>query len=241
MPIGVGSIGRFTHPPPSHQEFLFYYEKENGIKSQMVERMKSGPRTYADPFIPLLPLIICRPRTRTQLVKQTYSVNVHSPNSPDVKKWHLSEYSFPLGRRSGIGAFANPNPSDAYYCADEVEELATVDDIQVLKDLPVPHELYTCARTSRAREAAIRSHNNPGMRASREPPRDAPQFPYLPRSEDIEQRSSSGSDSSGRGRSSSPEASLAPLEFLESLPHSWRHPMDDHALRLLDSAPARDA
>lgn len=34
------------------QEFLFYYEKENGIKSQMVERMKSGPRTYADAFLP---------------------------------------------------------------------------------------------------------------------------------------------------------------------------------------------
>jgi hypothetical protein len=40
------------------QEFLFYYEKENGIKSQMVERMKSGPRTYVIrtllpvPFLP---------------------------------------------------------------------------------------------------------------------------------------------------------------------------------------------
>ena len=129
--------------------------------------------------------------------------------------------------------------SDAYYCADEVEELATVDDVPLLKNLQVPHELYTCARTSRAREAAIRSHNNPGMRGNREPPRILPPFPY-PRSGDIEQRSSSGSDSSGRERSSSPDPSLAPLEYLESLPRLGRHPMDDRALRLFDSAGMRD-
>lgn len=76
------------------QEFLFYYEKENGIKSQMVERMKSSPRTYAigsPPPCSLHPLISFRASTRTQLVKQTYSVNVHSPNSPNIRKWHLSE------------------------------------------------------------------------------------------------------------------------------------------------------
>ena len=131
-------------------------------------------------------------------------------------------------------------PSDAYYCADEVEELATVDDVPLLKNLQVPHELYTCARTSRAREAAIRSHNNPGMRGDREPSRLLPPFPYPPRSEDIERRSSSGSDSSGRDRSSSPDPSLAPLEYLESLPRLGRHPMDDRALRMFDSARIRN-
>lgn len=130
--------------------------------------------------------------------------------------------------------------SDAYYCADEVEDLATVDDIPVLKNLQVPHELYTCARTSRAREAAIRSHNNPGMRGNREPPRILPPFQY-PRPEDIERRSSSGSDSSGRERSSSPDPSLAPLEYLESLPRLGRHPMDDRALRMFDSAGKQNA
>jgi hypothetical protein len=112
-----------------------------------------------------------------------------------------------------------------------MEELLTVDDISILKNLQVPHELYTCARTSRAREAAIRSHNNPGMRENREFPRNLPPF-----TEDIEQRSSSGSDSSGRDRSSSPsEAALAPLEYLESLPRLGRHPVDDQALRMFDS------
>ena len=68
--------------------------------------------------------------------------------------------------------------SDAYYCADEVDALDTVDDIELLKNLQVPHELYTCARTSRAREAAIRSHNT-GMRVSREPPMVMPpQYQY---------------------------------------------------------------
>jgi len=38
------------------QEFLFYYEKENGIKSQMVERMKSGPRACVIAF-----LLLARP------------------------------------------------------------------------------------------------------------------------------------------------------------------------------------
>ena len=127
---------------------------------------------------------------------------------------------------------------DAYFCADEVDELATVDDIPLLKNLQVPHELYTCARTSRAREAAIRSHNNPAMRESS---RIQPAFSYHPRSEDMERRSSSGSDSTGRERSSSPDASLAPLEYLESLPRSaGRHPMDDRVLRLFDSARMRD-
>ena len=128
--------------------------------------------------------------------------------------------------------------SDAYYCADEVDELATVDDVPLLKNLQVPHELYTCARTSRAREAAIRSHNNPGMRGSREPPRILPPFQYPG---DLEHRSSSGSDSSGRDRSSSPDPSLAPLEYLESLPRLGRHPMDDRALRMFDSAGNQDA
>ena len=123
---------------------------------------------------------------------------------------------------------------DAYYCADEVEELATVDDVPMLKTLQVPHDLYTCARTSRAREAAIRSHSNLGMRGNREQPRMGP--PFYPRPGGIE-RSSSGSDSSGRDRSSSPDlSSLAPLAYLESLPRLGRHPMDDRALRLFDSA-----
>lgn len=159
--------------------------------------MKSGPRT-----------------TRAQLVKQTYSVNVHSQDSAAVRKWHMN----------------------AYYCAEEMDELATVDDIPLLRDLEVPHELYTCARTSRAREAAIRSQNAPGMRGSRDPPRILPPFPYPYRSEDIQRRSSSGSDSSGRERSLSPDASLAPLEYLESLPRLGRHPVDDRTLRLFDSA-----
>ena len=121
-----------------------------------------------------------------------------------------------------------------------MDDLATVDDDPILKNLQVPHELYTCARTSRAREAAIRSHNNPGMRGDREPSRMLPPFPYA-RSEDIERRSSSGSDSSGLERSLSPDPSLAPLEYLESLPRLGRHPMDDRALRLFDSARIRDA
>jgi len=54
---------RFGHPlrfslisRHRSQEFLFYYEKENGIKSQMVERMKSGPRAYViAPLLRFLP------------------------------------------------------------------------------------------------------------------------------------------------------------------------------------------
>ena len=78
------------------KEFLFYYEKENGIKSQMVERMKSGPRTCVVALPTLFASLADQTRTstRTQLVKQTYSVNVHTPGSPAVKKWHLSEYQF---------------------------------------------------------------------------------------------------------------------------------------------------
>ena len=154
---------------------------------------------------------------------------MHSETSANIRKWHLSEYSF----LAVTGRLLIQLP-DAYYCADEMEELATVDDVPMLKNLQVPHELYTCARTSRAREAAIRSHSNPGMRGNREPPRIFPP-PQYSRAGGIE-RSSSGSDSSGRERSSSPDLSLAPLAYLESLPRSGRHPVDDRVLRMFDSA-----
>ena len=39
-----------------------------------------------------------RNSTRAQLVKQTYSVNVHSRDSQPIRKWHLSEYAFPCFR-----------------------------------------------------------------------------------------------------------------------------------------------
>ena len=45
----------FAYISSPSQEFLFYYEKENGIKSQMVERMKSGPRVYVIAFSLLVP------------------------------------------------------------------------------------------------------------------------------------------------------------------------------------------
>lgn len=234
MPPGFDRLVFLLISRNPRQEFLFYYEKENGIKSQMVERMKSGPRTCVIASPPCMSAFFAdetRTSARTQLVKQTYSVNVHNPGSENVRKWHLSEYSFPLVVNRLL-----IRPPDAYYCADEVEDLATVDDHEKLKNLQVPHELYTCARTSRAREAAIRSHNNPGMRGNREPPRILPPFHYHPRPEDLEHRSFSGSDSSSRDRSSSPDPSLAPLEYLESLPRLGRHPMDDRALRMFDSA-----
>ena len=55
MPPGFGTLSLFAYFSSSLQEFLFYYEKENGIKSQMVERMKSGPRACVIPFPPSIP------------------------------------------------------------------------------------------------------------------------------------------------------------------------------------------
>ena len=102
-PPGLASLAFFCLFLVIRQEFLFYYEKENGIKSQMVERMKSGPRTCVVAPAPRLPAFSAdrtRTSTRTQLVKQTYSVNVHSQNSPNVRKWHLSEYNFPSAHQT---------------------------------------------------------------------------------------------------------------------------------------------
>ena len=96
-------IRLFAYFSSSRQEFLFYYEKENGIKSQMVERMKSGPRTCVVGLFPArsrFPLTRTYTSTRTQLVKQTYSVNVHTQGSSTVRKWHLSKYSFPCIRQT---------------------------------------------------------------------------------------------------------------------------------------------
>lgn len=133
--------------------------------------------------------------------------------------------------------------SDAYYCAETIEELATVDDIPLLKDLDVPHEQYTCARTSRAREAAIRSQNSiPSSRDHNRLHHVLSPYSYHPH-DDLDHHSlpSDETTSSSDGSPSpvttpaSVHASLAPLEYLENLPRAGRHPMDDYALRLFDS------
>jgi len=131
---------------------------------------------------------------------------------------------------------------DAYYCADTVDELATVDDVELLKNLKVPHQLYTCARTSRAREAAIRSQTAaPTAGGHNRATHILPPYSYHP-PDDQDRNSSSSSDTSSSDESSSPSmsptsklSSLAPLEYLETIPRLGRHPMDDHALRLFDS------
>lgn len=133
---------------------------------------------------------------------------------------------------------------DAYYCAETVDELGTVDDVSVLHGLEVPHEQYTCARTSRAREAAIRSHHTAAPLAVNHKynrtPHILPPYSYHP-SDDMDHHSSPSEDNtSSSDESSSPlttpsVSSLAPLEYLENLPRMGRHPMDDHALRLFDS------
>ena len=45
---------------------------------------------------------------------------------------------------------------DTYYCANEVEDLAMVDDIPLLKNLSVPHELCTCVHMCASGHTATR-------------------------------------------------------------------------------------
>ncbi|KDQ55790.1 hypothetical protein JAAARDRAFT_101310, partial [Jaapia argillacea MUCL 33604] len=62
-----------------------------------------------------------------KMIKQTYSVYVNT--SAGLRKWHLN----------------------AYYTQETVDDLATVDDIPMLRRLVVPEARYICARASRSR------------------------------------------------------------------------------------------
>ncbi|KLO11741.1 hypothetical protein SCHPADRAFT_915906 [Schizopora paradoxa] len=117
--------GRHWHPSRVRDDFLLYLEKDWDTtdshlaeKNQLLRRHhESGSSSpYRNSAYPTQ-----QPR-RVPMIKQTYSVWVNLGHS--LKKWHMN----------------------AYYTEDSLEQLLTVDDVDVLANLRVPHECYQRAR-----------------------------------------------------------------------------------------------
>ncbi|KAJ7594435.1 hypothetical protein C8J56DRAFT_437429 [Mycena floridula] len=162
-----------------------------------------------------------RPPSRPLLNKQTYTVFVNTPNGQ--RKWHLI----------------------AYFTQESLGRLKSVDDFPVLASLEVPRGSYPSARHPKGRPEHI-------FNAKPEGPR---QFvTYLPKvsggSEESmssgaiiwptasrEQRYSPGELDSSESSStcSGQDESLAPLTYLQTIPPSRRHPIDEKMMMRLHS------
>ncbi|KZT71714.1 hypothetical protein DAEQUDRAFT_706430 [Daedalea quercina L-15889] len=143
-----------------------------------------------------------------QLIKQTYSVVVHEPDGK-TRKWHLN----------------------AYYTQDTVDQLRTVDDIPILRDITVPRGRYICARTSGTRNVGERPPSSivyrdgvPPLRSSSTDVSPGAHSPLSP--------TTSGRHTSVTSRPAEPLSArrLAPLEYLQALPPPVRSPVDAEAL-----------
>jgi hypothetical protein len=187
-----------------------------------------------------------RPRRRGEhMIKQTYSVYVHTPDG--MKKWHLSS--------SGFAFKASIESAheflDAYWTQETLDRLLTVDDIPELRSLEVAPGTYLCARTNRMREAVSRSARNlfsEGI-ALQSPSASPTYAPYPYQRHPADERpspaplspSSSVSSHAGNGMrtTTSPRLyatqsqglSLAPLEMLEECRRRRRDASDEGILR----------
>ncbi|KAK7473267.1 hypothetical protein VKT23_001365 [Stygiomarasmius scandens] len=175
-----------------------------------------------------------RDASRSILIKQTYTVFVGTPRG--TRKWHLI----------------------AYFTEESLDYLRTIDDIDALATLPVPHGQYKSARSTKGRPENIFN-----------PDQDGQEFPrieyiqYRPKSPTLSDRSSQSppkQDSAMPRRwilhgatgqvvspnethpptsmgPPSPEGDLAPLVYLQTVSPPRRYPEDEKTLKKLAIKP----
>jgi len=139
---------------------------------------------------------------RNNLIKQTYSVFVET--SRGRRKWHMI----------------------AYFTQESLNYLRTIDDLPQLSSLNVPPGKYKTARSAKS-----------GGTRSFDPTMSPPPYPSYgqdPLTVDDCRSSRSGHHQSNRlgPKSRSPQNAevLAPLAYLQNIPPSRRHPLDERAL-----------
>jgi len=107
----------------------------------------------------------------------------------------------------------------AYYTQNTLDQLRTIDDHADLAILPVPDGAYKCARNPKR---PIREVNSSGRPLLHHP------YPYLMR--DRNSSSSSHEDAANMQDDGNHGATLAPLQYLQSIPPRRRHIVDEMAL-----------
>ncbi|KAJ6538893.1 Gti1/Pac2 family-domain-containing protein [Mycena vulgaris] len=210
-PMGLG-IERWTDsirwgPSRVREEFLFYHERDPDpidvdLGGYDSDAALSSPLGYGASHVLL----------RENLIKQTYSVFVNT--SYGRRKWHLI----------------------AYFTQDSADYLRTVDDIPHLACLRVPPGIYKSARSAkgngRTRSAAQESYGFTGQ--------DSARYGSVNNMRSHPYASMRGYSPPTTviicGDGGSPmsilraQEILAPLEYLENIPPSRRHPEDEKAL-----------
>ncbi|OBZ70936.1 cAMP-independent regulatory protein pac2 [Grifola frondosa] len=181
--------GRSWGPSRARDNFLLYYEKESTARSSILQRNTIMPMQ--------------------QLIKQTYSVFIDSPQNS--RKWHLN----------------------AYYTQESLDMLFTVDDFQHLKSIHVPSGLYVCARNNCARKPGRPGGRYAPVDADRYA-RPVSSTPPPPPSGSVSYPVPIPSALPPLSRIP-PGRHLAPLEYLQNIPPIPRDPSDDDALRRLSS------
>ncbi|KAG2003311.1 hypothetical protein CC2G_003922 [Coprinopsis cinerea AmutBmut pab1-1] len=130
-PTGLG-MERWTDgmgwgPSRVRDEFLFYHQKE----SDMADDFLNPVTPWAHMMRPYASEARQIPESE-RLIKQTYSVHVSLPADRQrgiVRKWHLT----------------------AYFSQARLDQLATVDNIRGIGDVPVPEGWFRSARTAKTR------------------------------------------------------------------------------------------
>ncbi|KAH6914423.1 Gti1/Pac2 family-domain-containing protein [Coprinopsis sp. MPI-PUGE-AT-0042] len=242
---GVG-IERWTDgirwgPSRVREGFLFYHEKSQQSYSDHLyggEKLcvpNSSELSNIHPDSGML-----RPQNpRTVLIKQTYTVFVDTPRGQ--RKWHLI----------------------AYFTEESLDRLRTIDDIPQLAYLEVPSGKYKSARSAKGRpEHLFQADADPHTFGQLEYVSYAPSYResppqathpvevtpkrsytwvdtsstlnerqfHLPPQRVRQQYSPSFSSDSGS------DSSLAPLEYLKTIPPPRRHPIDEKTLMLFTSS-----
>ena len=220
---GVG-IERWTDgirwgPSRVREGFLFYHEKSQQSYS---DHLYGGDKLPQNP--------------RTVLIKQTYTVFVDTPRGQ--RKWHLI----------------------AYFTEESLDRLRSIDDIPQLAYLEVPAGKYKSARSAKGRpEHLFQADADPHTFGQLEYVSYAPTFRDSPPQsvEVTPKRSYTWVDTSSTlnerqfhlqpqrvrqqfspstSSDSGSDSSLAPLEYLKTIPPPRRHPIDEKTLMLFTSS-----
>ncbi|KAI5996442.1 Gti1/Pac2 family-domain-containing protein [Pisolithus orientalis] len=197
-------------PSRVRDEFLFYHQKEY----ELGDDSSSAATPWAQ-MISMYP----SPRSRTaseseRLIKQTYSVRVSLPDDRSrgiLRKWHLT----------------------AYFSQQKLDRLDTVDNIQGVGDVPVPDGWFRSAR----RDGKSRREDDLTKSVVAKRLSQAPMEGMIPATAPEAYHSSHSSMPVykhfpiPRLNPDRTSDKLVPLEYLQSLPHRRRDPIDEQLLQ----------
>ncbi|KAI9433102.1 hypothetical protein F5148DRAFT_1278696 [Russula earlei] len=120
-----GGLERWTD---GRRDYLFYEEKLEATQEERDLKAARRARRALDPLSvpPLTNRRQDRPSKPNGLTKQTFSTQVYLPGANAPRKWHIV----------------------AYFAGNDYTRLQTIDDIEQLRNIRVPHGIYVSSKGS---------------------------------------------------------------------------------------------